>query len=214
VKLFFSLSLLLFFSSFGWAQEAVPGPLVYDILREGQRIGQQTIAFEKQDNKLMVHTQSDLVVTVLGVPVYRFRQKMEETWVDDKLQSLQSSALDDGTQKDLSLIRVGNILTGTYNGQPKSLDGSLLPSTLWHPDSPKASRILDVVSGRSRVTMVQNVGQDMVSIAGRNIPAMHFRFSGQFKRDAWYDEKKRLVKAVLTAKDGSEVTEQLAKLSD
>lgn len=213
-KVFLSI-ILLVGSLPAWAAQPffVPkGPLVYDVIRKGDTIGEQRVDFREEADRLVVNTSSRIEVTFLGIPVYRFNQTTEEIWRDGFLQSYISHAVDGGAKKDLALARQENQLVGTYNDKKRSLRGDVIPSILWRVDATKASVVLDALNGKAKDTKAEEVGADQVKVGDKQVKARHFRFTGEFKREAWYDDRGYMVKAILIGRDGSEVTQQLQHL--
>ena len=54
--------------------------LAFRIMRHGSQIGTHTIAFERDGDVLTVHTAVDVLVTVLSIPLARYRHRGTETW--------------------------------------------------------------------------------------------------------------------------------------
>jgi len=212
--------LILIFLSFflsvsAWASQPffVPkGSLEYEVERNGEIIGAQRVDFKNNADKLIVNTSSNISVTFFGVPIYTFDQTTEEIWHGGMMISYKANALDGSSKKNLVLHRKGSKLVGTYNGKKRNIPGNIISSVLWRVDATKANIILDAVNGKVKDTKAVKIGEDMVKVGDKEVLAAHYQFSGEFNREAWYDQDGHMVKAILTARDGSKVTQILKNI--
>jgi hypothetical protein len=145
-------------------------------------------------------------ITLLGLNVYDFTQRIEENWQNGQLMSLVSVAVDDGDTRNVKLVRDGDRLVGTYDGKKRDLPGTLVPSTLWNSAVVEHSSVLETTKGRERTFTVEQVKLPIGTVSAR-----HFVFTGNFKREAWYDESGILVAAQMEAKDGSIIRQELLR---
>ncbi len=188
------------------------GTLIYDVVRDGEVIGAQKVDFHNSGDELTVNMASEITVTLLGIPVYRFDQKSEEVWKSGSMISYRADVKDGDQEKKLLMHRNGNELVGTYNGKNRVAPGGILTSLLWRKDAVDATNILDAINGKVKATKAEKIGEEFVKIGDRDVKATHYRFTGDFKRDAWYDEDGYMVMAILIARDGSKVTQILRAL--
>src|SRR5215467_1727550 len=111
------------------------GRLDYKVVREGDDIGTQSVEFIRNGDRLTVRTHVNILVTVLGLPVFRFTHEAEEQWQNGQLTAFKSKSDDDGEPRDVALALAGDRLRGTYNGRTVDLPASLIPASLWRPDT-------------------------------------------------------------------------------
>src|SRR3546814_5173766 len=78
----------------------------------------------------------------------RFTHRAEEVWRGGQLWSLVSDTDDDGTRWRVQAERRNGMLRGSVNGAGFEAPGSILPASLWHPDTTKAQALLDTIDGR------------------------------------------------------------------
>jgi hypothetical protein len=182
-----------------------PGRLDYQVVRDGDDIGTQSVEFIRKDDRLTVRTRVDIVVTLLGIPVYRFTHEAEEQWQDGQLASLTSRSNDDGEPRQVALRRDGDRLRGTYNGRTLDHPGTLIPASLWHPATVTQTVLLDPVKGRDRQVSVADKGQEMVKVHGQTVSARHYQMRGQIVRDIWYGPDGQIVQVRFPGKDGSQI---------
>ncbi len=192
-------------------ESAQTGTYVYQVVRNGEVVGEQRADFERRGDDLRVVTEVRINVTLLGLPIYDFSQRIEERWTNGVLMDFTSVANDDGNTRNVRLQRDGNRLVGTYDGKKRDLPGNLIPTTLWNSAVVEHSSVLETVKGRERTTQVTVGDTERVKLPIGDVAARHFVFSGQFSREAWYDESGVLVAAQMEAKDGSIIRQELLR---
>jgi hypothetical protein len=180
------------------------GRLDYTVLREGDKIGMQTVEFQREGDKLTVRTHADIAVTLLGITVFQFKHEAEEQWRDGQLVELTSRTNDDGKDREVELHGDGKRLRGVYNGAPVDLP-ALIPASLWHPDTVKQSILLDQIRGRQRQIQITDKGEEKILVKGRTVSAHHYSMTGEIKREIWYGPDGQVAQVSFPAKDGSEI---------
>src|SRR5262245_1434552 len=163
-----------------------PGRLDYKVVREGDDIGTQTVEFIRNGDRLTVRTHVNILVTILGVPIFRFTHEAEEQWQNGQLTAFRSKSDDDGEPRNVALKLQGDRLRGTYNGRTVDLPASLIPASLWRPDTVEQTVLLDPIRGRDRQVTVVDKGIEKVNVRGQMVDAHHYAMSGQITRDIWY----------------------------
>lgn len=181
------------------------GRLDYKVVREGDDIGTQSVEFVRDGDRLTVHTRVNIVVTILGIPIFRFTHEAEEQWQNGQLTAFRSKSNDDGEPRDVALKLDGDRLRGTYNGRTLDLPASLIPASLWRPDTVRQSVLLDPIKGRDRQVTVTDKGIESITIRGRALAAHHYAMTGQIVRDIWYGPDGQIVQVHFPAKDGSQI---------
>jgi hypothetical protein len=193
-------------------ETAPTGTYVYQVMRDGEVVGEQRADFERRGADLSVITDVRINVTLLGINVYDFSQRIEEKWAKGVLVELRSDADDDGNHRTVRLARNGGRLIGSYDGKERDLPGYLIPSTLWNSAAVGHSAVLDTVRGRERDVRVEDKGMEQVELPIGTIQARHYVFTGEFNREVWYDESGVLVAGQLEAKDGSIIRQELMRM--
>jgi hypothetical protein len=193
-------------------ESAQTGTYVYQLTRNGEVVGEQRADFERRGDDLSVVTDVKINITLLGLNVYDFTQKIEEHWTHGVLADFTSVSVDDGNTRNVKLTRQGDRLVGNVDGKSRDLPGDLIPTTLWNSAVVKQSSALETVKGRERTFTVTEKGIDNVTLPAGAVAARHFVFSGDFSREAWYDDSGILVASQMTAKDGSIIRQELLRM--
>lgn len=209
----FFLSLLVTAHAEALSPETAPtGTFVYQVTRDGEVVGEQRADFERRDDALSVITDVRINVTLLGISVYDFTQRIEEKWAQGVLMEFRSDTDDDGNRRNVVLARSGERLVGTYDDKKRDLPGYLIPSTLWNSAAVGHSALLDTVRGRERDIRVEDKGIEQLTLPIGKVQARHYIFSGEFNREVWYDEAGVLVAGQMEAKDGSIIRQELLRM--
>jgi hypothetical protein len=182
-----------------------PGRLDYRVIRDGDDVGTQSVEFIRKDDMLTVRTNANIVVTLLGIPVYRFTHAAEEHWQNGQLVAFASQSNDDGEPRKVALKREGDRLRGTYNRRTVDLPATLIPASLWHPATVHQTVLLDPIKARDRQVAVADKGMETIKVKGQPVQAHHYAMTGQIVRDIWYGPDGQVVQVQLPGKDGSKV---------
>ncbi|MGH6927665.1 MAG: DUF6134 family protein [Dongiaceae bacterium] len=181
------------------------GRLEYQVIRDGDEIGTQSVEFIRKDDSLTVRTRVNIAVTMLGITVYRFTHAAEEQWQNGQLTAFASKSNDDGEPRDVALKREGDRLRGTYNRRTVDLPATRIPASLWHPATVHQTILLDPIKGRDRQVAVVDKGMETIKVKGQPIQAHRYAMSGQIVRDIWYGPDGQIVQVRLPGKDGSQI---------
>ncbi len=181
------------------------GRLDYKIVREGDEVGFLSMEFIRNGDQLTVRTRAKIVVTFVGIPLYRFIHEAEEQWVNGKLRSLTSRSDDNGEPRQVAFKVDGDRLRGTYNGRVRDYPATLIPASLWNPETLHQTVLLDPIRGRDRRVTVVEKGEEALKIKGQVVTAHHYTIIDKLPRDIWYDSNGELMQVHFFAKDGSEI---------
>jgi hypothetical protein len=190
------------------ADGAPDGIFIYTISRDGTPIGQQRIEFVNDGKKLRVISHTELKVTLLGLSLFVFNQQVEEVHAGGRIMSLTSDADDDGTDRKVSLALQGDLLKGDYNGNDRALDPKLSTSLFWQEPKVGDTMVIDCLRGRIRELTVKDVGPETLNLPVGRIETRHYKVTGDWKRDLWYDANGVLVAGQLI-KGGATVRQEL-----
>jgi hypothetical protein len=193
-------------------ESAQTGTYVYQVTRNGEVVGEQRADFERRGDDLRVVTDVKINVTLLGLSVYDFTQRIEEHWEKGVLTDFTSISVDDGNTRNVKLTRKGDRLVGTTDDKKRDLPGNLIPTTLWNSAVVEQKSVLETVKGRERTCQVTQKGIENVKLPVGSVSARHFVFTGDFSREAWYDDQGVLVASQMEAKDGSIIRQELLRM--
>jgi hypothetical protein len=185
------------------------GTVTYDIWREGAKVGTHSVDFRREGDRLIVHTRIRIEVTLLFLTLYRFDHDAVEDWVDGKLVRYVARTDDNGTRRNVLLVRVGKELQGSYNAERLLLPGDLIPGSLWNPATVDQTRLIEPTKGQIRTVTVLDRGPERIKSGSRTVPAHHYSITGDLLREVWYGGDGEVVQAVYVAKDDTLLTFKL-----
>jgi hypothetical protein len=184
----------------------------FTILVDGKKSGDyRMIITGGTDGSVTLSAQSEVRVTLLGIPVYTFSYTGKEVWKAGRLQHFESRGKEKG--KDFS-VRVdvdGTALRVVANGQEHRVRADAWLTSCWH--LPEARyRNNDVVllgcdNGSDHLSRLDHVGTEQIKIAGAVQTCTHYRVTKDVPHDLWYDSQERLVRDEWTSSGHKTVLE-------
>ncbi len=181
------------------------GELDFLVLRHGVAIGSHRIRFARAAGRFVVRSDIEFETAPPGAPPARYVHHAEEVWVGGWLHAVVSDTDDDGRRYRLRAERRDGVFQGTINGSAFTASGYLIPSSLWHRDTPASEALFDVVDGRLKVVHPRFLGRERVPGPGGRVEAKHYALVGELSRELWYGLDCGLVRAAWRARDGSRI---------
>jgi hypothetical protein len=180
----------------------------FAILRNGERIGTNTVSLRRNGPDTSVEISTSLAVKIAFLTLYSFDQTETEHWVDGRLVSMNSTTDDDGTMHRVSADASGGALSVTADGKTKRMAANLMPSSLWNASLARQTSVLSTVDGALIRVAVADRGAEDLSVAGHRIAAHHYSLRGLYPQEVWYDDRGDLVRMQLRGSDGSTILYQ------
>ena len=119
---------------------ALPAELRFRVVRQGSAIGTHRVSIAGTAAGLTARTAVDIAVTLLGVTVFRFTHRLEESWAGDRLAEARSRLDRNGSVTEMRAVAAeGAILVRGSAGQFR-LAAEAAPLTWW--DSRRLDRPL------------------------------------------------------------------------
>jgi hypothetical protein len=179
--------------------------VVFDVVRNGDTIGSQEVAFQADGDNIRVTETSDIEVKILFVPVYHFHYHGIAIWHDGALLDLQAKIDDGGKAATVTAKRIDDHLAvkgpkGAFNAAT-----DLVPVTHWDKETLKRTTLLNSIEGKIEHVEVTDEGPDTVKTIDGTRAAHRFVYRGDIKLTAWYDSEDRWVGLSLKGKDGSTI---------
>lgn len=196
---------------------------VFAAYRNGQPIGTHAMAFRRGPGEVSVTTAIDFAVRALGLVVYRYRHRCQETQVHGRLRTLSAQTNDDGAdytiearqEADGLLVqrREPQSVVRTSTGDEAMQQGwirevraaNLLPSTHWNIEQTHRSSLLNTQTGKISRMAVSELGRETVKTEKGSLAAVRHVYAGDIPMNQWFDERGRWVKSTFQAFDGSTI---------
>ena len=181
----------------------------YRVTRDGAPIGSCTVTVNTDGDRVTVSSAVRIEVAVGFITLYRYALDAREVWRGGRLVSFDSATDDDGERHAVHAIAEAGALEVSANGGRWAAPPSIAPSSLWHRDLVDNAILFGVEDGDRLEVTVHWAGQEVVSVAGRPVPATRYIVSGDVERELWYGADGMLVRLRLIARDGSEIVYQI-----
>lgn len=182
------------------------GRLDFTITRNGEAIGTHSYRFARHGRQTTVDIRTEIDFRLFTIPVYRFQHQSREVWDGDTLASLVSQTDDNGEPVHLEVRAEGEVLTVQRQTETRAVEGPAIPASLWNASTLRHRRLIGTVGGSVLATRVIFLGETDLQVGGRTVATRHYRVSGDFNRELWYDRSNQtLVHVRFEAEDGSQV---------
>jgi hypothetical protein len=175
--------------------------LQFAILRHGKEIGVHQVVVREEGARQTAEVKTRITITIGRIPVYRYRHDSVEHWRNGRIQTLESSTDDGGDAETLSVHRQRQFLHVAVNGKtPVKVDGTVFPSSHWHPSTPRQTQFFDTRTGE---IYTASFGRRKLEPLSGLVPggkAFPYRMTGDREAIIWYTKDRewaglRLVKA-------------------
>ncbi len=174
------------------AASAYPETTRYEITRNGKTVGEHTVTFSIGDTDLRVDVESNITVTVLKVPVFKFNYTATETWQDGKLIDVDATTKRGG---DVSQVNLQNDAQNEIE----------FASNHWNPGVLNSQAVFNTLTGKVSSVDIEKLGETTLSAGGTSVAATHYRYSGDIRAEVWYDEQMRWIQLQFEGDDGSTI---------
>jgi Domain of unknown function (DUF6134) len=183
--------------------KAPASAVVFDVLRDGSKIGEHRLLFEPQDDDtLKVSVETDMSVKFAFLTLFHYEHRRVERWDGAELQSLAGMTNDDGKEYEISIVRKEGHYSRTVNGAEEELDGPVKIDSLWSKDRLTAGKLFSADSADVYRVRSDLLGWETIEARGRSIEAEHVKLTGGLDRDLWYGHGGELLKIQYETKDG------------
>ena len=183
------------------------GRLNFVVMRNGDKIGTQSIVFHQRGDALNVDVKTRVAVKVMFITAYRYEADINEKWRGGKLVSMRAITNDDGSRHQLSVAADGSgTLKIAGDGKRRSLPDDFVPASLWNSSFLATGKLFNAIDGTRLRVRLKFRGNERIKAAGRTIVAQHYSMTGSFPSELWYDRDGVLVRQRFKGKDGSTAT--------
>jgi hypothetical protein len=180
--------------------------LAFRLIRHGSEIGRHIVTFERQGDVLSVHVAVDALVSFISIPIVRYRHRVVETWQAGMLVELVGDTDKNGQREWVNARRTGQGLVVLGSRTPRYVAPEpAFGTTYWNKhmlDGPMIS-LEDGVLLRPQVALSRSEPIPLAS--GTMIMADHYKLSGAFAVDLWYDQSDTWAGMAFAVADGSSV---------
>jgi hypothetical protein len=176
--------------------------LRFRVLRKGSPIGEHTVTFRRDGERLTVTTHIDIAVKVLMFTAFYLKHDAEEIWQAGRLLAVKSTTDDNGTRLQVTGSAVAGGFRIVGEDGPFLAPGELLTSDmLWDTRMLGENRLIDVQYGGVIGLAVKRLGQARVDTPqGQVLANSHHLITPHYTGTLFHDANGRWVKGLIEAK--------------
>lgn len=164
---------------------------VFDIIREGTKIGTDMVDIEQQNDTTTVKIKTDLSVKVMFIEAYRYEYSCNETWKNGQLVTFKSRTNDNGTKHSIDVTSAPDKLSMDVDGKHRDLPKTAGPASVWGKDLINRVEAFEPDTGKRLTIKVSDLGDETITINGVSHKTHHYKIAdtltGDFARDIWFD---------------------------
>lgn len=185
------------------------GVLAFRIVRFGSQIGAHETRFEIAGDATTVRAETEIVVRLLGIAVFRFTHSVVERWQGGRFVGLDTRTNDDGTQYWVTARRDGVALSVQGSAQAAyNAPDEALPMMHWNIGELGVPKINPQKGNLLRPLVSDRGMTEVADAAGGTVGARRYNFSGDATLDVWFDSERRWAALAFLGSDQSLITLQ------
>lgn len=183
----------------GAARTTFPGDIRFRAMHRGSPVGEHSVTFRQNGDRMAVTTHIEITVTVLFFTAFRFRHEAEEVWQSGRLVSIRSTTNDNGTLLKVSGYAAEDGFRILGEDGPFLASAQLLTSnTLWDRQLVSESRLIDVQHGNEVGLVAKRLGEEPVETPRGQVRAARYQIiTPHYAGSLFYDSDGRWVKGLI-----------------
>ena len=185
---------------------AMPAELRFEVIRNGNKIGQHVITFHQTGDSLLATVTVEIAVRLGPIALFRYTHSVRETWRGGTFESLDSETNDDGKPFHVHAARAASGVVVESSAIPRAaLSPQAIPLTHWNILCMERP-LFNPQDGVPVASRVVPHGEATIQLAnGTMVPATHFSLAGSVNLDDWYDASRLWTALSTTGTDGSRI---------
>lgn len=183
-----------------------PNGIVFDVVRDGDTIGQHRKVFRRDGDTLTVDSRMDLAITFLGLTVFTYDYRSTGTWRDGRLIALDARTDEDGDVRRVRARWTGDQFVVEGSKGRLTAPEPVMPTNHWNPAAVTSDMVLNTITGGLNRVEVRAGAIERVPTGTGPREARRFDYTGELDASVWYDERGRWVKLRFLGRDGTPVT--------
>ena len=177
--------------------------ILFDVYREGSRVGEHSVRFEQNASELDVITSFELAIDILFFRAYTFNYQSRSQWREGELASIAVQVDDNGEAFQFNAVRKGTVMQVINPDGNTILPAPVFPTNHWNAAVLREHQVLNTLTGKLNQVKIVEHGKEPVSTEVGKIVATRYAYTGDLDTEVWYDTQGRWVKMRFTGKDGS-----------
>ena len=182
---------------------AQSGEWNFQVLLDGKPIGSHHFQVAGIGSETTLLSEADFRVTVLGVPVYRYRHVSHESFRDGCLQRLEASTSENGRNYEVrGSLADSDFELMTPQG-PNRLPACIMTFDYWNPRILQQSHLLNPQTGAYVPVIVTHLGAEILAVEGKpELAETYLLVADAMKIKLWYSANQRWLALESPTSDG------------
>jgi hypothetical protein len=203
--------LFAFAPAIAFANDSLNETLTFDVFLDGKKIGYHRFEIDGPRSNAAVRSEASFDVKFLFVTAFSYRHSAEENWAGGCLKQLEARTDSNGKQLNVIGTRTDSGFVIDTGDQEAELPECVMTFAYWNPGFLDEPRLLNPQTGEYLEVEVEELGNDLVKIDGREIPARSVRLTAR-KMDItlWYSENSEWLALESVAKGGRIIRYELS----
>jgi hypothetical protein len=177
--------------------------LMFDVFLDGKKIGYHRFDIDGTRSNAAVRSEASFDVKFLFVTAFSYRHTATESWSNGCLDEIEARTDSNGKMLNVVGELTGDGFVIDTGERAAELPKCVMSFAYWNPGFLEQPRLLNPQTGEYVDVEVQDLGNDVLRIDGREIPARSVRLTAR-KMDIrlWYSEESEWLALESVAKGG------------
>ncbi len=185
------------------AEDSPSRTLMFDVFLDGKKIGYHRFEIDGPRSNAAVRSEASFDVKFLFLTAFSYRHSAREHWTGGCLEEIEART--DSNGKELNIVgeRMGGSFVIDTGEDEARLPECVMSFAYWNPGFLEQPRLLNPQTGEYLDVEVQELGDDVVRLDGRDIPARSVRLTArQMDITLWYSKNAEWLALESVAKGG------------
>ena len=192
-----------FASASASAADSANTTLMFDVFLDGKKIGYHRFEIDGTQRNAAGRSEASFDVKFLFVTAFSYRHNAEESWTDGCLAEIQARTDSNGKELNVVGARTDDGFVIDTGDSEAQLPACVMTFAYWNPGFLEQPRLLNPQTGEYLEVEVEELGNDLVAIDGREIQARSVRLTArQMDITLWYSENSEWLALESIAKGG------------
>lgn len=160
----------------------------FRVLLDGRAIGEHRFALHGAGSVRELRSNAQFDVTLLRIPLYRYRHEAVEQWSGGCLRGLTARTDTNGTREEVRAQMRGDRLVVEAGASSREHLGCVMSFAYWDPQILGARALLNSQTGELQPVRVTPQGAETLTVLGQTRTTQRHRIDGgpKLRIDLWY----------------------------
>ena len=193
------------------AEDPADKTLMFDVYLDGKKIGYHRYEIDGPERNADVRSEASFDVKFLFVTAFSYRHTAQEDWAGGCLKEITTRTNSNGKKVKVVGERKDDAFVVETGDSEAELPACVKSFAYWNPGFLKEPRLLNPQTGEYLDVDVEELGQDVIRLDGREIPARSVRLTArEMDITLWYSESSEWLALESVAKGGRIIRYELS----